>query len=311
MQGDQQVGGRVARRRRHRRRRCRRERPARESAASAPRCASCRCWPRRAPARRCEREAAGPGHLHAARRGRGAAGRAHGTHRSMMARRRAATMAADARRLAGAALADALRDARATTLARTMDRDDDAWNVAQQAGINLPRVGARPPRLVRRVLDPARSASNRRRRFRRRGEAAFDRRTGRDLRLGPARARRPLARRPAVARRTGDAPRRPARRLHRRDPARRGRRRRELLPSPRALPRGHARRGVRLAARDARLAGAGGPGPAVAAATRAVAHRRRRGRPRPRARRARLRLRQRAAVDARRTSRRSRSMRRR
>ena len=49
---------------------------------------------------------------------------------------------------------------------------------------------------------------------------------------------------------------RAARRVHRRHPARRRRRRRELLPSPRALPRGHARRSVRVAARDARLAGA-------------------------------------------------------
>ena len=47
-------------------------------------------------------------------------------------------MAADARLLAGAALADALRAARATTLARTMDQDDDAWNVPQQSGVNLP-----------------------------------------------------------------------------------------------------------------------------------------------------------------------------
>ena len=47
-------------------------------------------------------------------------------------------MAADARRLAGAALAEALRDARATTLARTLDQDDAAWNVPQQAGVNLP-----------------------------------------------------------------------------------------------------------------------------------------------------------------------------
>jgi ergothioneine biosynthesis protein EgtB len=46
-------------------------------------------------------------------------------------------MAADARRLAGAALADALRDARATTLARTMDQDDDAWRMPMQAGVNL------------------------------------------------------------------------------------------------------------------------------------------------------------------------------
>ncbi len=47
-----------------------------------------------------------------------------------------ATSAADPRRLAGAALADALRDARATTLARTLDRDDDAWRVPAQPGIN-------------------------------------------------------------------------------------------------------------------------------------------------------------------------------
>ncbi|HEY2561031.1 MAG TPA: selenoneine synthase SenA [Caldimonas sp.] len=45
-------------------------------------------------------------------------------------------MTADARRLAGPALAEALRDARATTLARTMDLDDDAWRVPQQAGVN-------------------------------------------------------------------------------------------------------------------------------------------------------------------------------
>jgi len=46
-------------------------------------------------------------------------------------------MAADARRLAGAALADALHDARATTLARTLDQDDDAWNVPQQPGVKV------------------------------------------------------------------------------------------------------------------------------------------------------------------------------
>jgi hypothetical protein len=45
-------------------------------------------------------------------------------------------MAADPRRLAGAALADALRDARATTLARTLDAGDDAWRVAEQPGVN-------------------------------------------------------------------------------------------------------------------------------------------------------------------------------
>ena len=45
-------------------------------------------------------------------------------------------MTADPRRLAGAALADALRDARAATLARTMDLADDAWRVPQQPGVN-------------------------------------------------------------------------------------------------------------------------------------------------------------------------------
>jgi len=47
------------------------------------------------------------------------------------------SMAVDPRRLAGAALADALRDSRATTLALTMDRDDEAWRVPMQAGVNL------------------------------------------------------------------------------------------------------------------------------------------------------------------------------
>src|SRR4249920_2923646 len=116
-------------------------------------------------------------------------------------------MAADARLLAGAALADALCDARATTLARTIDQDDDAWNVAQQSGVNLPawELGHLAWFAEFWIL-----------RGPHRGDAAFDRRTGCDLRLGPARARRPLARRPAVARRAGDAPRQPARRLHRR-----------------------------------------------------------------------------------------------
>ena len=45
-------------------------------------------------------------------------------------------MAADSRRLAGPALAAALRDARATTLARTLDRDDAAWRVPEQPGVN-------------------------------------------------------------------------------------------------------------------------------------------------------------------------------
>jgi iron(II)-dependent oxidoreductase len=42
----------------------------------------------------------------------------------------------DARRLAGDALVDALRDSRNTTLARVMDASDDAWRVPQRRGIN-------------------------------------------------------------------------------------------------------------------------------------------------------------------------------
>ena len=45
-------------------------------------------------------------------------------------------MAAEVRQLAGAALAAALRDSRATTLARTLDIADDAWRVPQGAGVN-------------------------------------------------------------------------------------------------------------------------------------------------------------------------------
>ncbi len=41
-----------------------------------------------------------------------------------------------ARQLAGAALAEALRDARATTLARTLDRSDADWRVPQWPGVN-------------------------------------------------------------------------------------------------------------------------------------------------------------------------------
>ena len=43
---------------------------------------------------------------------------------------------ADARRLAGRALADALRDSRATTLARVIDASDAAWRMPQQRGVN-------------------------------------------------------------------------------------------------------------------------------------------------------------------------------
>ena len=46
-------------------------------------------------------------------------------------------MAAEARRLAGDTLAAALRDSRATTLARTLDLDDVAWRVPQRPGVNL------------------------------------------------------------------------------------------------------------------------------------------------------------------------------
>src|SRR6478735_10558350 len=41
-----------------------------------------------------------------------------------------------ARRLTGSALAEALRDARATTLARTLDRSDADWRVPHLTGIN-------------------------------------------------------------------------------------------------------------------------------------------------------------------------------
>jgi len=41
-----------------------------------------------------------------------------------------------ARRLAGSTLAAALRDARATTLARTLDRSDADWRVPQRSGVN-------------------------------------------------------------------------------------------------------------------------------------------------------------------------------
>jgi ergothioneine biosynthesis protein EgtB len=40
------------------------------------------------------------------------------------------------RRLAGRALADAMRDSRATTLARVLDVSDDAWRVPQRQGLN-------------------------------------------------------------------------------------------------------------------------------------------------------------------------------
>ena len=45
-------------------------------------------------------------------------------------------MPTDARRLAGRALADALRDSRATTLARVLDVAESDWRVPQQRGVN-------------------------------------------------------------------------------------------------------------------------------------------------------------------------------
>jgi ergothioneine biosynthesis protein EgtB len=44
--------------------------------------------------------------------------------------------ASDARRLAGHALAEALRETRAATLARVLDASDAAWRVPQQRGVN-------------------------------------------------------------------------------------------------------------------------------------------------------------------------------
>ncbi len=46
-------------------------------------------------------------------------------------------MSAGSRDLAGPDLAAALRDSRATTLARTLDLDDAAWRVPQRPGVNL------------------------------------------------------------------------------------------------------------------------------------------------------------------------------
>src|SRR6185369_12231347 len=104
------------RRPRRRSRRPRRPRPAPGSSASAPPCARCRCSQRPAPARRSSR-AAGIASVD---------DRTGGTD----------AMTADPRRLAGAALADALRNARATTLARTLDASDEAWRVPEQPGVN-------------------------------------------------------------------------------------------------------------------------------------------------------------------------------
>ena len=239
MQGDQQVGG-VARRRRPGPGFAP-SRPARGSAASAPRCASCRCWPRRRPARRCRPAA----------RARSVQPSDHDGMRRRRSRWPLTRVASPATR----------SPTRCATAARRRWRyafDSDDWTRAAARRPEPDRLGARPPRLVRRVLDPARAAS----RPAPTGfvDAARPPRIagpGRDLRLGPAGARRPLD-----ARRCPAAPSWPRRLAAQLDacldaiPRDARRRRRALLPSPRAVPRGHARRGVRLVARDAGPAGA-------------------------------------------------------
>ena len=142
--------------------------PARGNRASAPRCASCRCWRQRAPARRCRRAAGQP------------------SNDDGMAE--APVVSDAARRLAGAALAEALRDARATTLARTLDRSDADWRVPQQPGINpiaweLGHLAWFAEFWILRGPHVAR-----RRRLRHRGARGDDRRPRRDLRFGAARA---------------------------------------------------------------------------------------------------------------------------
>ena len=117
VQRDQQVGSvAVAASRRDARRRDRRE----EALPARRPCASCRCSRRRAPARRSSRAACASSR---------SASTHDGTHDVALS-----AMDDDARRLAGRGLAAALRDSRATTLARTFDRDD--WRVPQQPGVN-------------------------------------------------------------------------------------------------------------------------------------------------------------------------------
>ncbi len=147
-------------------------------------------------------------------------------------------------------------------------------------------LDARPHRLVPGILDRSQRAA-RARRARRSDASApgVDRsrgrrlvRPGRDRPVAPARSRDQRAARPA-----GDA-RVPGR--HARDDARAARRHRRrgrrlaLLPSPRALPRGDARRGVRGAGADARhrrQGRAGGAHHDAAAAAAAATFRRRAG----------------------------------
>ena len=287
----------------------------RPSGARAGRSAGRRRRPRRSPGprmstsatgarKRCQRAAVCqlPLLAAAARRrddaGPAAAGRGRCSHRSMMAcaRRRSPwplTRAASP----ATTLAAALRDSRATTLRLRPSTATD-WTRAAAGRPQPDRLGARPPRLVRRVLDPARPARARRRRAscdaarppRIAGpDAIFD-----SARLAHAdRWTAPLPGRAELA----ATPRRAARRLPRRD------RRATPTTTPRTTSiasrcstrtctarrsPGRARRWPGRRPRAWRRM----PRPAR---RRAAADRRRRARPRPRAGRARLLVRQRAA----------------
>ena len=203
--------------------------------ASAPPCASCRCWPRQAPARRCERaaEARRPSNDDGTSRW------AEHERRGAPARRRQHSP----RRL---------RDARATTLARTLDRSDADWRVPQRpASIRSPGSSATSPGSPSSGSCAARTPS-----------APTASSTRRERRRSPAPTRSSIRRGSPTA----SAGASPCRRAPSsssawraqldaclcRDSERRRRRRRALLPPPRPVPRRHARRGVRLAARGAR-----------------------------------------------------------
>ncbi len=287
MQGDQQVGARPGRRPG---RGSAPSRPAPGSAASAPPCASCRCWPRPRPARRCRPAA----------RARSVQPSKHDGTR----RRRSCRLT----RVASPATRSPPRCATAGRRRCATPSTSDDWSVPQRAGLNpiawelghlawfaefwilrgphaLGAAGfvdaARPPR----IAGP---------------DAIFD-----SARLAHAdRWTAPLPR----PRRAGRDARGAARRLPRRAAARRRRRRRALLPPARAVPRRHARRGLRLVAGDAGPAGPRRPRSDAGPARRpAAADRRRRARRRPRADGAGLLVRQRAARPSGAARRRSRS----
>ena len=219
-------------------------------------------------------------------------------------------MPADARRLAGDALAAALRDSRATHAGAHAFDERRSGRCRSSAGVNpiaweLGHLAWFAEFWILRGPH-ARDAVG----LRRRGPAAAHRR-----------ARTRSSTRPgwpmpiAGPRRCPAAPTLAATLAAQLDacldaiPARCRRRRRALLPSPRAVPRRHARRGVRLVAGDA------APGRRLPAWRRcrpcaggaAAADRRRRARHRPRAHGAGLRVRQRAARLPRCAWRRSRS----